>query len=133
MLNLLYVALQGQWVHPEIDNPEYSADDSIGKFDEVCALGFDLWQVKSGTIFDNVLITNDPAEAKKVGEELWKATAEAEKKMKEAQEEEERKKMEEEAKAKKEKEDDEDADDDEEEEADDKKAAAEDSADHDEL
>jgi len=126
-------AYKGQWVHPEIDNPEYSADDSIGKFDEVCALGFDLWQVKSGTIFDNVLITNDPAEAKKVGDELWKATAEAEKKMKEAQEEEERKKLEEEAKAKKEKEDDEDADDDEEEEADDKKAAAEDSADHDEL
>ena len=53
------------WVHPEIDNPEYSSDASLGKYDEVCIAGFDLWQVKSGTIFDNVLITNDVAEAKK--------------------------------------------------------------------
>ena len=50
-----------------------------------------------------------------IGDELFKATSKAERKMKEAQEEEERKKMDEEAKAKKdekeEEEDDEDADD----------------------
>ena len=61
-----YYTQQGVWVHPEIDNPEYAPDSSLGKFDEVCVIGFDLWQVKSGTIFDNVLISNDPAEAKKV-------------------------------------------------------------------
>lgn len=58
--------IKGIWVHPEIDNPEYAPDASIGKFEEICAVGFDLWQVKSGTIFDNVLITDDAAEAKKV-------------------------------------------------------------------
>merc|ERR1711997_533219 len=73
---------KGKWVHPEIDNPEYNADDAkdIAKFDEVCKIGFYLWQVKSGTIFDNVLITDDAEHAKKVGEELWAVTKDAEKK-----------------------------------------------------
>merc|ERR1712122_367515 len=56
---------KGPWVHPEIANPEYNEDEAktIAKFDEVCKIGFDLWQVKSGTIFDNIIITDDPAEA----------------------------------------------------------------------
>lgn len=29
------------------------------------------YQVKSGTLFDNVLITDDPEYAKKVAEETW--------------------------------------------------------------
>merc|ERR1712152_13163 len=62
---------KGPWVHPEIENPEYDAEEAktIGKFDEVCKLGFDLWQVKSGTIFDNLMITDDPEAAKKAGAE----------------------------------------------------------------
>jgi len=106
---------KGPWIHPEIDNPEYEADASIYKYDGICTVGLDLWQVKSGTIFDNFLISDDPAEAKKVGEETWGATKEAAKKMKEGQDEEDRKKAEEEAKAaaadEEEKEDDEDLDD----------------------
>lgn len=65
---------KGAWVHPEIDNPDYKSDPELYKRDEICALGFDLWQVKSGTIFDNVLITDDPEEARKFGEEIWKPT-----------------------------------------------------------
>merc|ERR1712055_653442 len=74
---------KGPWVHPEIENPEYNADDAkdIGKYEDNCKLGFDLWQVKSGTIFDNILITDDVEHAKKVGEELWAVTKEAEMKM----------------------------------------------------
>merc|ERR1712111_92695 len=103
---------KGPWVHPEIENPEYDAEEAktIGKYDEVCKLGFDLWQGKSGTIFDNLLITDDPEAAKKAGEELWAVTKDAEKKMKDEQDEEERKKAEEEAKNDEE-EDDEDLDD----------------------
>jgi hypothetical protein len=66
--------LQGPWIHPEIDNPEYSPDPHLYKRDEICGIGFDLWQVKSGTIFDNVLITDDPEHAKKIGEEVWRPT-----------------------------------------------------------
>jgi len=119
---------KGPWVHPEIDNPEYNEDEAktIGKFDEVCKLGFDLWQVKSGTIFDNIMITDDPEAAKKAGEDLWAVTKDAEKKMKDEQDEEERKKAEAEAKTD-EAEDDEDLDDIEEDEDEEKEEG------HDEL
>merc|ERR1712154_46997 len=103
---------KGEWKARQIDNPEYKAEEAktIGKFDEVCKLGFDLWQVKSGTIFDNLMITDDPEAAKKAGEDLWAVTKDAEKKMKDEQDEEERKKAEAEAKTD-EDEDDEDLDD----------------------
>merc|ERR1712008_134552 len=101
---------KGAWVHPEIDNPEHNAADAdgIAKYAENCKIGLDLWQVKSGTIFDNVMITDDAAAAKKAGEDLWAVTKDAEKTMKDAQDEEERKKADEESKSA---EDDEDADD----------------------
>merc|ERR1712241_1265125 len=131
---------KGAWIHPEIDNPEYNADDAkdIAKYDENCKLGFDLWQVKSGTIFDNVLITDDDEHAKKVGEELWAVTKDAEKKMKDEQDEAEKKKAEEEAKSAgdDEDEDDEDLDDEEPEDEEDSEEPAddeEDDAGHDEL
>jgi calreticulin len=111
-------AFKGVWVHPEIDNPEYKPDDKLYMYKDIGAIGFDLWQVKSGTIFDNLMVTDDPATAKAFAEETWGATKEAEKKMKEKQEEEERKKREEEEKKKKEEEDkkkDEDKDEEEEE------------------
>merc|ERR1711868_173455 len=105
---------KGKWVHPEIENPEYDADEAkkLGKYDEICKIGFDLWQVKSGTIFDNILITDDPEEAKKIGDETWGQTKDPEKKMKDEQDEEEKKKAEEEQKnAEDEEDEDEDLDD----------------------
>lgn len=33
-----------------------------------------MWQVKSGTIFDNVLIADDLEVARKFGEDVWKPT-----------------------------------------------------------
>nr|ACO12974.1 Calreticulin precursor [Lepeophtheirus salmonis] len=106
-------AYKGKWIHPEIDNPEYKSEEAkdLGKYKEVCAIGFDLWQVKSGTIFDNVLVTDDVDHARKVGEETWGATQAPEKSMKDAQDEEERKKADEEAKSSEPEEDDEDLDD----------------------
>merc|ERR1711953_164356 len=127
---------KGKWVHPEIDNPEYDADDAkdIGKYAENCKIGFDLWQVKSGTIFDNMMITDDPAEAKAAGEALWAVTKEAEKKMEDAQDEEERAKAEAEAGEKGDDEDDEDLDDlDEDEEDEVKDGDDEDAEGHDDL
>ncbi|XP_058810598.1 calreticulin, partial [Phymastichus coffea] len=82
---------KGPWVHPEIDNPEYKPDPELYRKKELCAVGFDLWQVKSGTIFDNILITDDIDYAKRVGDEIWKLRIEGEKKMKEIQEEKEKK------------------------------------------
>lgn len=36
---------KGEWVHPEIDNPEYAPDSEVYKYDDIGAIGFDLWQV----------------------------------------------------------------------------------------
>lgn len=84
---------KGPWVHPEIDNPEYTPDPHLYKKDEICAVGFDLWQVKSGTIFDNILLTDDLDYAKRSGEDIVKSRAVGERKMKEAQDEEEKTKL----------------------------------------
>ena len=92
---------KGPWIHPEIDNPEYVTDSELYKYPEVCALGLDLWQVKSGSIFDNILLTDDVEEAKQQAEDTWGKTKDGEKKMKEDQDEEEKKKREEEDKSKK--------------------------------
>ena len=89
---------KGPWVHPEIDNPEYKPDDSLYKYDNIGAVGFDLWQVKSGTIFDNILITDNEKYAEEFGTETWGQTKDAEKTAKDALDEEE-KKLEEERKA----------------------------------
>ncbi|GFR80454.1 calreticulin [Elysia marginata] len=95
---------KGKWVHPEIDNPEYEADANLYRYSDFGVIGFDLWQVKSGTIFDNVLITDDVDYAEEFGKETWGKTKDPEKKMKEAQDEEERVKREEEEKKQKEEE-----------------------------
>ncbi|CAN0025667.1 unnamed protein product [Bubo scandiacus] len=116
---------KGKWVHPEIDNPEYSPDPHLYAYDSFGVIGLDLWQVKSGTIFDNFLITDDEKLAEEIGNETWGATKEAERKMKEQQDEEQRKKQEEEEKQQKEEEGDEEGDGDEEEEEDEEEPEAE--------
>ncbi|XP_025109080.1 calreticulin-like [Pomacea canaliculata] len=123
---------KGKWIHPEIDNPDYTPDDKLYLYKDIGALGFDLWQVKSGTIFDNILITDDPDFAKEFGESTWGKTKDPEKKMKEAQDEEERKKREEEEKKRKEEEDSKKAEEKEEEDDEDEEEE-EDTEDHDEL
>ncbi|KAH9523589.1 hypothetical protein Btru_040407 [Bulinus truncatus] len=92
---------KGKWVHPEIDNPDYKADPNLYAYDDFGAIGLDLWQVKSGTIFDNFLITDDVDFAEQFGKDTWGKTKDAEKKMKDAQDEEERKQREEEEKQRK--------------------------------
>jgi calreticulin len=59
---------KGEWEHPLIDNPEYKVDNDIYAYD-FGNVGIDVWQVKSGTIFDNILITDDIAEAEKIREQ----------------------------------------------------------------
>jgi calreticulin len=83
-------AYKGPWIHPEIDNPAYQPDDNLYKYKDIGFIGFDLWQVKSGTIFDNILLTDDEKYAEEFGNETWGKTKEPEKKMREIQEAEEK-------------------------------------------
>merc|ERR1712031_97514 len=62
----------------KIDNPEYEDDNNVYKYPEFGFLGFDLWQVKGGTIFDNVIVCDDKAEADAFAAK-WKALSEHEK------------------------------------------------------
>merc|ERR1712160_107003 len=68
---------KGVWEAKKIANPEYEDDDNVYKFDDFGFIGFDLWQVKGGTIFDNVIITDDKAEADTFAKK-WKNLSEAE-------------------------------------------------------
>merc|ERR1712106_882721 len=71
-------AFKGVWEAKEIDNPEYKDDNEVYKFADFGFIGFDLWQVKGGTIFDNVIVTDDAADADTFAEK-WKALSEHEK------------------------------------------------------
>merc|ERR1712232_1008006 len=74
---------KGPWKHPMIPNPEYKYDDNMYK---VCRngcthVGFELWQVKSGTIFDDIIITDSLEEAKAFAEETYEKKKGPEKEM----------------------------------------------------
>ena len=54
---------KGPWVHPMIANPDYEEDDTVYNVCKPCShVGFELWQVTSGTIFDDILVTDSEAE-----------------------------------------------------------------------
>ena len=42
---------------------EFEDDDLVYKYNDFGFISFDLWQVKGGTICDNIIITDDQAEA----------------------------------------------------------------------
>merc|ERR1712146_848885 len=98
-------AYKGIWEAKKIANPEYEDDDKVYSFSDFGFLGFDLWQVKGGTIFDNIILTDDVAEADAFAKK-WKELSEVEKSKK--KEEDEAKKSEE-KKAEDEDEDDDDS------------------------
>merc|ERR1719291_885469 len=75
---------KGKWVHPKIPNPEYEYDDQMHA---VCSgggcthVGFELWQVKSGTVFDDIIVTDSLEEAREFAKETFFEKKDAEKKM----------------------------------------------------
>merc|ERR1712039_921415 len=99
-------AYKGVWEQKKIANPEYKDDDNLYSFADFGFLGFDLWQVKGGTIFDNIILTDDKAEADAFAKK-WKELSEVEKAKK--KEEDDTKKTEE--KQKDDEDDDDEADD----------------------
>lgn len=78
-------AYKGFWEAKKIANPEYVDDDNVYKYADFGFIGFDLWQVKGGTIFDNIIITDDTAEADNFAKK-WKELSEVEKSKKKEEE-----------------------------------------------
>lgn len=79
---------KGVWVPPRIKNPDYKADQNLYAFDDIGYVGFDLWQVASGSIFDNILLTDDVEFAAEEGKRLWKKRFDAEEKQEKTKEQE---------------------------------------------
>merc|ERR1712137_1189965 len=79
-------AYKGFWEQKNIANPEYKDDDNLYSYADFGFLGFDLWQVKGGTIFDNIILTDDKAEADAFAKK-WKDLSELEKSKKKEEDE----------------------------------------------
>jgi len=77
---------KGEWEHPEIDNPDYVSVPDVYKRGDLEYVAMEIWQVKAGTIFDNILVTDDEAVAKEKRDAILEAVK-GEKEAKEAWEE----------------------------------------------
>eukprot|EP01026_Neomeris_dumetosa_P066540 TRINITY_DN644_c0_g1_i4.p1 TRINITY_DN644_c0_g1~~TRINITY_DN644_c0_g1_i4.p1 ORF type:complete len:405 (-),score=111.97 TRINITY_DN644_c0_g1_i4:209-1423(-) len=93
---------KGKWEAPLIDNPDFEDDPNLYLFPNLKYVAFELWQVKAGTIFDNILVTDDWEFAQELAKDTWGKSKDAEKEMFDKLEEE--RKAEEEAKRQAEKE-----------------------------
>merc|ERR1719253_2454021 len=70
-------AYKGAWQAKKIPNPEFVDDPALYKYTDFGYVGFDVYQVKGGTIFDNVIITDDVAAADEFAKK-WKTLSDAE-------------------------------------------------------
>ena len=76
-------AYKGEWSPKQITNKDYEEGVQLAAYDSAY-VGFELWVVNNGTIFDNILVTDDIEYAKAQGEKLWRPTSKGEKEVKEA-------------------------------------------------
>merc|ERR1711871_514911 len=67
----------------QIKNKDYEEGVQLAAYDSMY-IGYELWIVNNGTIFDNILVTDDIEYAKAQGEKLWRPTSKGEKEVKEA-------------------------------------------------
>jgi calreticulin len=74
---------KGKWEHPMIDNPEYSYNEEMYKVckDGCTHVGFEIWQVKTGTLFDDIIVTDSLEEAEEYAKETFFKMKDGEKKM----------------------------------------------------
>ena len=75
--------MQGTWEPPQIDNPEFKEDKELYKRPPIGYVAFELWQVKAGTIFDNIMLTDSKDEALQFAKDTWGKSIDKEKEMKE--------------------------------------------------
>jgi len=75
-------AYKGEWSPKQIDNKDYDANLQLAAYDSAY-VGFELWIVNNGTIFDNILVTDSLEYAKEQAEKLWRPTSKGEKEVKE--------------------------------------------------
>lgn len=63
---------KGEWKHPLIPNPDYKEDPDLHFRCNKCThVGFELWQVTAGTVFDDIIVTDSLEEAKAYAEKTY--------------------------------------------------------------
>jgi len=73
---------KGEWSPDQIPNPDYVED--VYDYEDIGAVGFELWVVNNGSVYDNIIVTDSLEEANAFAEKTWKPFAEKEKEAKEA-------------------------------------------------
>ena len=77
-------AYKGEWKPKQIANPDYTEDKDLYLIRKpIKHVGIDVWQVKSGSIFDNIIIGDNLDEVNAIVDRTWKATKDAERKAEE--------------------------------------------------
>ena len=67
---------KGEWKPSQIPNPEFQDNPNLYARN-IAFIGLDLWQVKSGTLFDNFIVTDDVSECEAYAKH-WKTRFDAE-------------------------------------------------------
>lgn len=73
-------AWKGVWKPKQIPNPAYFEDSHPSNFPKMAGVGFELWTMTQGILFDNILVTHDKAVADDFAEKTWAVKYAAEKK-----------------------------------------------------
>jgi calreticulin len=60
---------KGPWVHPEISNPDYVEQKDVYKRGPIGYVSIEVWQVKSGTLFSDFILTDSVSEVEQFSEE----------------------------------------------------------------
>ena len=76
---------KGLWEHPTVANPDYKKDENLharcSEANPCTHIGFELWQVTSGTSFDDIIVTDDINEANEFAEKTFYKKVDKEKTM----------------------------------------------------
>jgi calreticulin len=70
-------AYKGEWKAKQLDNPDFVKD--VYGFDDIGSVGFELWTVNAGSIFDNIFVADNLDAAFKHADEHWAKIKEGEK------------------------------------------------------
>ena len=78
-------AYKGVWKARKIPNPDYVEDKSPSNFTPISAIGFELWTMQDGIMFDNIYVGHSAEDAAKLATETWFVKHEAESAIPEAE------------------------------------------------
>eukprot|EP00920_Eleutheroschizon_duboscqi_P044072 GHVT01105012.1.p1 GENE.GHVT01105012.1~~GHVT01105012.1.p1 ORF type:complete len:628 (+),score=86.84 GHVT01105012.1:536-2419(+) len=65
-------AYKGEWKPRMIENPDYIATEDGHALAPMNALGFELWSVQDGVMFDNIIVSRDFERARQFAEATWR-------------------------------------------------------------